>query len=767
MYTSRRIKDLFILSQVEHRPLRGNRIRSRVFFRYVPVASFYEEDLASQKIAAIQLVEVGLASIQEAAEVVGLHRNTVSETIKTKQLLGIESAIKDDRGRKQPIHYTPAIKAHITKLLENHPDWSDEQIAKEAAKNLKTRVSRQAVARIRVSHFEAATKLTPPSKKELMEIEAMTRRMEERISKYVQLSFNFDEEPELKEKVDEFAVESGPCANSCTEEKTLSQLQKGMVTPYAGLFFYHLFICELNFSQIFTEFKSIKGGQYRADEILLAIVFGLAHWLPSIEAHKLLNPSQFGPLLGMPRSPDPITIRIYLEALAEENLAESVVDKFALQVLKIGAIDPQVFFIDGHFLPYYGLSLLSKGFHTVRRQVLKGNEIYVVSDIRKRPMMFITEGCEIDFRPIIGRIADKIIGYGIDRPLFVFDRGGYGVHFFKELSIKADFITWGKYIRNEELCCIPDDKFTVGFRFRGSCYEIAEVDKELIESANTAKKEGREERSRIKVRMVIIRIVDEETGKQIGGRLSVVTSNKDRSAWQIAYFMLNRWGKIENFFKEAMAIFNFDYQPGYAISEMQEQPLFDNPQVRIIKSAVKTIEKEIRRMEGEMAILQLEYQKKAKDKVMKKIKNIETQKQEKIEDKGGLEKRLEQLPAKVTLESLLDRPMSHCDLQKKRLYDLMQIIAYHARERLLEEFRQCYNRTQDVKQILDKITNKGGYLRLIGNTLVILLDWIERPAHRQAAENLCQRLNKLGVMTQGRLHFRLHFAVAHRPLVGV
>jgi len=767
MYTRRQIKDLIILSQEEHRPLRGNRICSRVFFRYVPVASFYEEDLASQKIAAIQLVDAGLASIQDAAEVVGLHRNTVSDAIKTKNLLGIESAIKDDRGRKQPVYYTPAIKAHITGLLESHPDWNDEEIAEDAAKNLKTKVSRQAVARIRISHFETTTKLTPPSKKELMETEAMTRRMEDRITKYVQLSFNFDEEPELKKKVDEFEAESKSCANSSTEKKPLSQLQKGMVTPYAGLFFYHLFLCELNFSQIFTDFKSIKSGQYSVDEILLAIVFGLAYRLPSIEAHKLLNPSQFGPLLGTPRSPDPVTLRIYLEAMAEENLGESVVDKFAMQVLKIGAIDPTVFFIDGHFLPYYGLSLLSKGYHTVRRQVLKGNEIYVVSDIRKRPLMFITEGCEIDFRPIIGRIADKVIGYGIDRPLFVFDRGGYGIHFFVELSVKADFITWGKYIRDEELCCIPDDKFTVGFRFRDSCYEIAEVDKELIESANTAKKDGREECSRIKVRIVIIRIIDEKTGKQIGKRLSVVTNNRDRSAWQIAYFMLNRWGNIENFFKEAMAIFNFDYQPGYAIYEMKEQPLFDNPQVEIIKSAIKTIEKEVRQMEGESAILQLEYQKTAKEKVMNKIKQIETQKREKIEDKEGLEKKLEQLPAKVTLESLFNRPMSHCDLQKKRLYDLMQIITYHARERLLEEFRQCYNRPQDIKQILDKITNKGGYLRQIGNTLVILLDWIESPAHRHAAENLCQRINKLGVMTQGPLHLRLHFAVANRPLVGI
>ena len=773
MYTSRHIKDLFIICQEEHRPLRGNRIHNQVFFRYVPVASFYEEDLASQKIAAIQLVEAGLASIIEASEVVKLHRNTISEAMKAKQLLGIAHAIKDDRGRKQAIHYTPAMKAHITRLLEDHPDWTDAQIAVQAGKNLKSRVSRQAVARIRVSHFEAATKLSPPSKRDLMEIEAMTRHMEERITKHVQLSFNFNEEPELKKKVDDFVVESAPYANCATEEKALSQLQKGMATPYAGLFFYHLFTCELNFNQLFMGFKSgenDKSGeneQYRADEILLAILFGLAHGLPSIEAHKLLNPSQFGPLFGMPRSPDPVTIRGCLEQMAEQNLSESIIDKFALQVLKIGVIDPEVFFVDGHFLPYYGLSLISKGYHTVRRQVLKGNEIYVVSDIRKRPLMFITEGCEIDFRPIIERIADKIIGYGIDRPVLVFDRGGYGVHFFSELSLKADFVSWGKYVRDEDLSSLPDDKFRVGFRCGGGCYEIGEIDKELIESASTARKEGRQECSHIEVRMIVIRMIDEKTGKETGKRLSVFTSARNREAWKVAWFMLNRWGKSENFFKEIMAIFNFDYHPGYAIYEMEEQPLFDNPQVHIIRSAIKTLEKEIRRLEGECAILQLEYQKKEKAKILTKIKKIEAERQEKAEDKGGLEKRLEKLPAKLSLESLLDSPMSYCDLEKKRLYDLVQIIAYHARERLVEEFRQCYPRPQDVKQILDKITHKGGYVRLIGNTLVILLDWIERPAHRQAAENLCQRMNALGVMAQGRLHLRLHFAVAHKPLLGV
>ena len=246
--------------------------------------------------------------------------------------------------------------------------------------------------------------------------------------------------------------------------------------------------------------------------------------MSSTEAHKLVNPSQFGPIFGLPRSPDPVTIRTYLEIMAEQHILDSVVDKFALQVLKIGAVNPDVFFVDGHFLPYYGFNLLLKGWHTVRCQALKGNEIYVVSDIEKRPLMFITEGCEIDFRPIIHRLAGKIIDYGIKRPVLVFDRSGYGVHFFSELGRYADFVTWGK---------------------------------------------------------------------------------------------------SENFFKEIMSIFSFNDHSGYVIDEMEQQPLFDNPEVAIIRSAVKSIKKEIKRIEGDKAILQLNYQKTGKQKTVVMIDTLE------------------------------------------------------------------------------------------------------------------------------------------------
>ena len=60
---------------------------------------------------------------------------------------------------------------------------------------------------------------------------------------------------------------------------------------------------------------------------------------------------------------------------------------------------------------------------------MKNNELYVISDLNGRPLFFITESNEIDFRLIISRVADKLIELGITRAILVFNRAGYSVHF--------------------------------------------------------------------------------------------------------------------------------------------------------------------------------------------------------------------------------------------------------------------------------------------------------------------------------------------------
>ena len=767
-YSSRRLGNLLITSEDEIRISHRKGVLCRIFNCYIPVASYYKNDLPSQKIAAIQLVESGLANIKQAAEAVGLHRNTISTALRISQQLGVYYAIKDDRGcNKKAIHYTPRIKSRISQLLDTHPEYSDSEIAQEAMKELEIKVSRQAVARIRVEHLKPFTNSSIPTKQELMDMEATARQIDRKVRKSRQLTFNFENHQKLKTKVQKLKKEKLPECINIKENKTLSVLQKGITTPYAGLFFYHLFLSELNFNQLFEKIDLVNYKEYNALEIFLSIIFGIAHRLKSIEAHKLINPSQFGPLMGLLRSPDINTIRSCLEIVSNQNIANDLIDKFAIQILKIGAIDPKVFFIDGHFLPYYGLSIIAKGFYTTHNQTLKGNEIYVVSDIQKRPLMFITEGCEIDFRPTIERAVDRIMGYGIDRPIMVFDRGGYGIHFFSQLYKKADFITWGKYIKEDELNALADNKFISGIRFKGKCYEMAEVSKKIKESPATAKKEGREHITSINVRMIIIRLIINKKGiyQEHGKRLSVFTSNESLESWEIALCMLNRWGKSENFFKEIMSIYNFNYHPGYSSEEIENQPLFDNPKMKEIKAGIKVLTNEIKTIEGECAILKLKQQEKPKKMTITKIQNFESIIEQKIVDKKGLEEKLKKIPEKISLEELLGKPMNKCDLEKKRLYDLMQIISYHCRERLVEEFRQCYNRPQDLKQILDKILSKSGHIRLIGNTLIVLIDWIERPAHYKAALELCRQINRIGITIQGRIPMKIYFAISDYPII--
>ena len=75
------------------------------------------------------------------------------------------------------------------------------------------------------------------------------------------------------------------------------------------------------------------------------------------------------------------------------------------------------------------------------------------------------------------------------------------------------------------------------------------------------------------LRMVVIQ--EKSTGK----RIAIYTNNRTKEKEELAIYMLNRWGKSENIFKEMMKRFNLNYHPGYDIKELEKQPLVDNPDV--------------------------------------------------------------------------------------------------------------------------------------------------------------------------------------------
>jgi hypothetical protein len=524
---------------------------------------------------------------------------------------------------------------------------------------------------------------------------------------------------------------------------------------------HHLFLQEIGFEQILASFPLKPGATYQSAEILATLFHSVSQGIQSIEGLKLVNASEMGLLIGHSRCPDKEIIRDHFSQMAHHYFSGELIDRFARSLLERGRIDREVFFIDGHFLPYYGLQVIAKGYYTVRRLAMRGNEIYAVSDLKGRPLFFITESNEVDFRPIISRAADMLTTWGISRPILVFDRGGYGIHFFKELDKTADFVTWAKYVGDKSLEGVPDDSFTIGLLCNGHKYMVAQQWRTVQESLPTASKDGRDKPTTVKLRLVVLK--DVETGERLG----IYTNNALRLASDIGYYMLQRWGDSENFFKEMMARFNLNYHPGYDIKELETQPLVNNPDIALIKKALQVLKKEKQELEKDIELTEFRLTRRQNKCLIAKVAKLKNTLEEKEKDLAHFEYKLTTLPEKVSIIDILQgKPMSRCDLEKKKLYDLIQFMAFHSRERLVEIFRNCYDDHRDIKQVLDMITSHGGYVKLFGQTLMIILDWIENKKHRHAAQRLCRLLNQKEIKLNGRLKVKLFFYLSCIPHYG-
>ncbi len=166
-----------------------------------------------------------------------------------------------------------------------------------------------------------------------------------------QLTFNFEQDPLFRKQVEDFARESLPQAKTVKDKEFLSSIERGQRNMFAGMFFHYVFLNQVDLPDAFNFDDPGNNNIYDSYEIIETIFFGLNIGLPSIESHKLVNSRDIGLLLGRNRSPDESTIRSRLKQMSEFNPSENLINHFADLFLKLGFINPEVFFIDGHFLP--------------------------------------------------------------------------------------------------------------------------------------------------------------------------------------------------------------------------------------------------------------------------------------------------------------------------------------------------------------------------------------------------------------------------------
>ena len=188
-------------------------------------------------------------------------------------------------------------------------------------------------------------------------------------------------------------------------------------------------------------------------------------------------------------SPSIFTIRRFLHKVRELKTSEKLIEEFAKEYLKKGLAQWGILYIDGHFLPYYGMYRISKGWHSVRKIPMKGSYNFLAVDEKYSPVLFLIRSSSEDLLQKIPEIISKakelagqagISKNDIKNLTVIFDREGYSAELFRILDgaesvssavtdapwredsgdekSKTRFISWAKY-SDKWVNEIEDEKF--------------------------------------------------------------------------------------------------------------------------------------------------------------------------------------------------------------------------------------------------------------------------------------------------------------------
>ncbi len=140
------------------------------------------------------------------------------------------------------------------------------------------------------------------------------------------------------------------------------ELEQGAYNAYAGGLLFAPLLARYNFLPTLRRVITIPTHEgYSLEELGLTLFYLDVFGFRSLEDFKRAYPEEFGVLMGRAQSPSLFTLRRFLHKVRKLGKGEALIDEFALTYLKSGLAAWGVMYIDGHFMPYYGLYPISKG----------------------------------------------------------------------------------------------------------------------------------------------------------------------------------------------------------------------------------------------------------------------------------------------------------------------------------------------------------------------------------------------------------------------
>jgi transposase len=719
----------------------GQSKRYAIFLGPAALFEWTEDDRATRRLVAAQLVNAKLSTRVEVARVFGLHVNTVSRIAQQVAAQGVIASIGRKRGPHGPFKVTPAVVAELREAVE--AGLTERAAQRQLEQGLKIKLSQPQVHRV------------------------MYRLKQERAEQpaLALLPVAADEDEGAPVVLAARPESGGP------ESQAFNQPEHALVGPvrlrlapgqsitsrYLGLMLFYPALQIVGLLELAAQVYQLAGMLRFGVQKVFTELFCLALLQePSVERVKHLLRSDLGAVMGSSKAACVKTLRRKLDELSQQRQAVRLGTLLARHWLEVGLINASYLYVDGHTKVYNGTRLVPEVWDSHRRMPLPGIVQYFVNDRYGRPLLVVAE----DVRGNLAKSLPSVIAavrkvVGDRRFTVIFDRGGYDGQLFTWLVEQGlDFIT---YQRGE--VHLDDDLFTRReVRWGGQRVRF-----HIAEDAVTVGESG-------PWRRIVIWTP--------GHQRPILTSLDPNAvaAARVGALMLTRW-RQENFFKYARAHLGLDVLTTYAAETAVDHEV-PNPAVKASTAELKrlrTTAQKLRAALGRALVLDTDQPSTAdrpgsrarraahvppttRAALISQLQTLEVQ----IEETRS---KLRSLPARVPLSSLGPLPQVP-RLERKLITDVVKIAAYNAQSWLADRLARHYTNTNDVRDLLRSFAELSGTLiRQPDGGLRVCLQPPDLPLHRRALAGLCADLNLAQPVFPGTDR-RLHYEVVENQSPG-
>jgi transposase len=732
-------------------------------------------DTASQRMIIAQLYNCQFATQQELSEVFNIHLNSVQKYVADFTKDGIEGLITQRGGPRESWKLTAGVRAKILILALKQGILGYEAIQKRL-ESWNECVSipsiRQVLLengfvqeRVRVGdiEFEQSTLFETGNERQLRlpfsNHWKLAKRKENRLE--VENSVNGNKE------VNDYPAIQAPRAlryYSRAQRRYLGQLEQGYYNAYAGGLLFAPLIEQYSFIPTLKRVIDIVTYEgYSFEELCTTLFYLDVFGFRSLEDFKRVYPEEFGLLIGRSTSPSLFTLRRFLHKVRELNKSEELIDEFALMYLNSGIAKWGVLYIDGHFLPYYGMYPITKGWHGVRKIPMKGSYNFIGVDAKFTPWIFLVRSSSEDLLEKIPEMLAKAKRIGrdiglseqvVDDLILVFDREGYSAELYrfidgrdrKDKKRRAIFISWAKY-SDRWVNDIAEDRFDKSVKVK---YEIQGSKKiKYFQTKRTMNKYG-------DIRGIVI-----QSG-EIKKRSVIITNAKENEigAETIIELLCRRWGE-ENLIKELLLKHLINYSPGYVFEELEEQPMVDNPEIKKLKKEKAGKATKLHKLKLQLADWILKQPDKA---VFEDLKKTKIQLLADIAKADNeillLKQQIDKKPTKLRFDQVNDgEKLLKLNYEKKRFLDCIKVFVYNMEKKMCGLLLNYYDKQKEVLPALSMIVGRGGHVKLEAGELKVQLRRFMNPEIDYAARHICEDLNRMNPVTLDKHRLPIRYEV--------